>query len=108
MVHSRIKNSKLKAKVLTDLNLPQDLLEDGRPGEPEAEPGGEAGARAGGQGGEEELLRLLQLHLDPDVELQQDQRLPQLRPEDNQVVVRVETSHWSRSTEILCSDWLGS
>ena len=72
------------------LIFPQNLLEDGRAGEPEAEVGGEAGPGAGGGdgewwwwGGQEEFLRLLQVNLDQDVRLQQEQRIPQLWTEDN-------------------------
>ena len=74
--------------LLSKLNLifSQNLLEDGRAGEPEAEFGGEAGGWDGEAGQEEEFLHLHHLHqvnMDPHVQLQQGQRLPDLWTEDN-------------------------
>ena len=54
------------------------MHEDGRAGDPEVEFGGEAG-------GQEEF-HLLQVNMDPYVQLQPDQQLPLLWKEDNQAV----------------------
>ena len=61
----------------------QNLLEDGRAGEPEGELGGEA------RGGDEDFLHLHRLHqvnLDPHVQLQSSQRISHLGTEDYQAV----------------------
>ena len=58
--------------LISDFVFLQNLLEDGRAGDPEVEVGGEAG-------GQEEL-HLLQVDMDPHVQLQPDQH------EDNQAV----------------------
>ena len=60
----------------------QNLLQDGRAGDSEAEFGGEAG----GQDEDFLLLLHLQVNLDPHVQLQSSQRISHLGTEDYQAV----------------------